>query len=105
MTAATPQTLGFLFMAVAGLIISVVILQSQSFGQSVALGKAAGYAGIIGFIVALASYISWIVAPSIAEILMPISGLLWLIWWLIVSVSLFKLAKVSPEREADSTSR
>jgi hypothetical protein len=84
---ATPQTLGFLFMAVAGLIISIVILQSRSFG------KVTGYVGIVGFVVALANYISWIVAPSIAAVLMPINGLLWLIWWLMMSVGLFRLAK------------
>jgi hypothetical protein len=90
---ATPQTLGFLFMTVAGLIISAVILRSQPFGRSAALGKAAGVVGIIGFFVALANYLSWIVAPSIAALLMPINGLLWLIWWLMMGVVLFRLAK------------
>lgn len=93
---ATPQTLGFLFMTVAGLIISTVLLRSQSFGRSAALGKAAGVVGIIGFFVALANYITWIVAPSIAAVLMPINGLLWLIWWLMMSVGLFRLAKGMP---------
>jgi hypothetical protein len=94
---ATPQTLGFLFMAVAGLIISVVILRSQSFG------KAAGYVGIVGFVLALANYISWIIAPSIAAVLMPVNSLLWLIWWLMMSVGLFRLAKDTSDQEADST--
>jgi hypothetical protein len=92
-TTATPQTLGFLFMTVAGLIISAVILGNRSFGGSAALGKAAGIVGIIGFVVALANYISWIVAPSIAAMLMPINGLLWLIWWLMMSVGLFRLGQ------------
>jgi hypothetical protein len=77
---ATPQTLGFLSMAVAGLIISVVILRSQSFGRGV------GYVGIVGFVVTLANYISWLIAPSIAAMLMPINGLLWLLWWIMISV-------------------
>lgn len=94
---ATPQTLGFLFMAVAGLIISVVILRSQSFG------RAAAYVGIVGFVVTLANYTSWILALSIAAILMPINGLLWLIWWITISVGLFKLAKVTSDEETDST--
>ena len=38
-TTATPQTLGFLFMAVAGLIISVVILRSRSFDSLPVLAK------------------------------------------------------------------
>lgn len=92
---ATPQTLGFLFMAVAGLIISVVILRSQSFR------KAAGYVGIVGFVVTLANYISWIIAPSTAAMLMPINGLLWLIWWIMISVGLFRLAKGTSKQEAN----
>jgi len=100
---ATPQTLGFLFMAVAGLIISVVILRSQSFGKSAALSKAVGYVGIVGFVVTLANYTSWILALSIAAMLMPINGLLWLLWWIMISVGLFKLAKVTSDEETDST--
>jgi hypothetical protein len=100
---ATPQTLGFLFMAVAGLMISVVMLRSQSFGESAALGKAAGYVGIVGFVVALANYISWIIAPTIAAMLMPINGLLWLLWWLMMSVGLFRLTKGTAGQEADFT--
>jgi hypothetical protein len=103
MGTATPQTLGFLFMTVAGLIISVILLRSRSFGGAAALGKAAGVVGIIGFFVALANYITWIVAPSIAAVLMPINGLLWFVWWLMMSAGLFRLAKDAPDQEADSS--
>jgi hypothetical protein len=102
---ATPQTLGFLFMAVAGLIISIVILRNRSFGGSRALGRVAGYVGSVGFVVALANYGSWIVAPSIAAVLMPINGLLWVIWWLMMSVGLFRLAKDTPNQKEDATVR
>jgi hypothetical protein len=95
-TTGTPQTLGFLFTAVAGLIISAVILQSQFFG------RAAGYVGIAGFGVALANYISGLLAPSIAAILLPINGLLWFIWWLMMSVGLLRLAKGTSDQKADS---
>jgi hypothetical protein len=104
-TTATPQTLGFLFMAVAGLIISIVVLRGRSFGGSPVFSKAAGYVGVVGFAVALANYVSWLVAPSIAAVLMPINGLLWLVWWLVVSVGLFKLARASPDQETDSLVR
>jgi hypothetical protein len=97
---ATPQTLGFLTMALAGLITSAVILRSHGLGQAPVFGRATGYVGIVGFVVALANYISWITAPSVAAILMPINGLLWLLWWLMVSVGLFKLAKVASKAEA-----
>ena len=93
----TPETIGFLFMAVAGLIISVVILQSETFS------KATAYVGILGSVIAFADHISLIIAPSIAGILMPINGLLWLIWWVMISVGLFKLAKVASDEETDST--
>jgi hypothetical protein len=89
---ATPQTLGFLLMAVAGLIISIVILRSHPFDKSVALGKAVGYVGIAGFVAALANFGGRLLAPTVAEILMPINGLLWFAWWILVSASLFKLA-------------
>jgi hypothetical protein len=45
----------------------------------------------------------WLAAPSIAAMLMPINGLLWLIWWLVMSVGFFWLAKDTPDQEADST--
>jgi hypothetical protein len=100
---ASPQTLGFLFMAVAGLIVSAVSLWSQSPGRASVVGKAAAYVGIVGSVVALANYISRLIAPSIAAILMPLNGLLWLLWWLGISMGLFKLAKIVSDQEADST--
>jgi hypothetical protein len=88
---ATPQTLGFLFMAVAGLITSLVILQSRSFGKAVA------YVGIVGFVAALANFTARLIAPAIAPVLMPINGLLWFAWWIMVSVGLFRLAGATLE--------
>ena len=84
---ATPQTLGFLLMAVAGLFTSIVILRCQF------LGKAGAYVGIVGFAAALANYVSRLLAPDIAAMLMPVNGLLWFIWWIMMSVGLFRLAK------------
>jgi hypothetical protein len=92
-SSATPQTLGFLFMAVAGLLISDVSLRSHALHQPVPLSKATGYVGIVGFVAALANFGSRLLAPTVAETLMPINGLLWFTWWILASVSLFKLAK------------
>jgi hypothetical protein len=86
---ATPETAGFALVAVAGLILSVVMLQSQRFDQATA------YVGISAGLVTLANNISIVLAPSLAAILMPINGLLWLIWWILVSHGLFKLAGAS----------
>jgi hypothetical protein len=95
---ATPQTLGFLLMAVAGLIISAVVLQNRSFDRVSAFGKAAGYVGIVGSVAACTNYVGWLISPSITGLLMPLNGLLWLVWWLLISVSLFKLSKICSDQ-------
>jgi hypothetical protein len=88
---ATPQALGFLFIAVAGLITSAVMLQGKAFG------KVTAYVGILAGVVTFADQMCIIVVPSIAGILMPIDGLLWLIWWILVSRGLFRLQRgISP---------
>jgi len=90
---ATPRTLGFLFMAVAGLIVSLVILQGRSFG------KAAAYVGVVGSTAALANFTARLVAPAIAPIVMPINGLLWFAWWIMISVGLFRGARAASKEE------
>lgn len=70
---ATPETLGFLFIAVGGAIISAVFLRSGIFG------RVAGYLGLIAGLATMADHLSIIVAPWVAAVLMPVSGLLWLI--------------------------
>ena len=88
---ATPQTLGFLFIAIAGLIISAVMLQGEVFG------KVTAYVGILAGVVTLADHSCIVVAPSIAGILMPVDGLLWFVWWLLSSRGLFRLQRsISP---------
>ncbi|MBN1580497.1 MAG: DUF4386 family protein [Anaerolineae bacterium] len=84
---ATVETAGFFFMAAAGLIISVVILHGKS------LSRVTAYVGILASLVTFANDISIVVAPSLATILMPINGLLWLVWWLLISRGLFRLAR------------
>jgi hypothetical protein len=81
---ATPETLGFFFITIAGLIISVVILQSGTFSKMIA------YLGILGSVIVLANDISIVIAPSMATILMPLSGLVWLIWWILVGQKLLR---------------
>ena len=93
-SAATPQTLGFLLTAVAGLIVSVVVLRASE--QSRPFGRAVAYVGLLGFLAALANYASRLLAPSIAEALMPINGLLWFLWWILVSEGLYRLAASIP---------
>jgi hypothetical protein len=84
---ATPETPGFFFIAVAGLIVSVVILQNKVFS------KIAAYVGISASLFTFANDASIVIAPSLAAILMPINGLLWLVWWLLISRGLFELGQ------------
>lgn len=69
---ATPETLGFLFIAVGGAIISAVILRSGI------LGRVAWYLGLVAGLTTMANHLSIIVAPWVAAILMPVNALLWL---------------------------
>jgi hypothetical protein len=84
---ATPQTIGFLLIALASSAISIVMLQSKRFG------KASAYVGILAGVVTLADHIWIVVAPSTADALMPIDGLLWFVWWIMVSRRLFQLGR------------
>ena len=86
-TEATIETIGFLFIAVSSLIISIVMLQSDTFN------KITAYVGILGCIVTVIDQVFLVISPSIAIILLPINGMLWLIWWLMVSHGLFRLSR------------
>jgi hypothetical protein len=99
-SSATPQTLGFLLMAAAGLIISIVVLRSGQ--QRLPIGKVAAYVGIVGFAAALANYVTRLLAPDVAAMIMPVNGLLWFAWWIMISVGLFKLASTTSDQEMDS---
>ncbi|MBN1886523.1 MAG: DUF4386 family protein [Thermoflexales bacterium] len=89
---ATPQTAGFFFIAAAVLIISLVMLRSGAFG------KATAYAGILAGVITVANDFSLVVAPSIAGLIMPISGVFWIVWWVLISRMLFKLSGNLPEK-------
>jgi hypothetical protein len=93
---ATIQTTGFLFTAAAGLIISVVMRQSNIFGKTTA------YAGILAGVVTFADHVCIVVAPAIAGILMPVVGLLWLVWWILVGRGLFRLGR-HPSKATSAT--
>lgn len=88
---ATPQTMGFFFMAAAVLIISVVMLRSDIFGRWTA------YVGILTSVITFIDDISTIIAPSAAVVLMPVSGLFWIIWWILIARRLFQLGRLEKE--------
>ena len=80
---ATPETPGFLLMAIAGGLISTVGLRSKVFPRAV------GCLGIVATLVTLVDQLSMVIFPPAAAILMPANGLLWLVWWLAISRWLF----------------
>ena len=59
--------------------------------QYVAATTEAQRAQILAALFTLVNDLSIVVAPLWASILMPINGLLWLVWWLLVSRGLFRL--------------
>jgi len=86
---ATIDTMGYFFVAAASLIVSTVILHSGNFN------KATAYVGILGFIIALVSRLGLVIDSSLGEMLMPIHGFVWLIWWVLISRGLSRLARES----------
>ncbi|MBN1303457.1 MAG: DUF4386 family protein [Anaerolineales bacterium] len=89
---ATPETTGFLFLAFGGMLISMVMINSDRFS------KATAGIGILGGIVTIANHICLIIAPNIANLLLPVNGLLWLVWWLLTGRSLYRLSKTSAKQ-------
>lgn len=86
---ATIDTMGYFFVAAASLLVSIVILRSGTFN------KATAYVGMLGFIIALVCRLGLVVDSSLGEMLMPIHGLVWLIWWVLISQGLFRFTRES----------
>jgi hypothetical protein len=85
---ATPRTFGFLFIAIAVLMISIVMLQSKTF--SIITAGIGIWVSVFTFV----DDISLIILPQPVPALMTISGVFWVIWWILISFQLLKLAKV-----------
>lgn len=78
----TGAYMAFLLIGIAGLVISVVMLQTRTFSRVVA------YVGIVANVATLAYYVAPLVAPSTALFFLWISGLLFLIWMILVGYRL-----------------
>jgi hypothetical protein len=87
----TTQTIGFLFIAVAVLIISVVMLRSKVFN------KATAYVGIVASVLTFVDDLSVVIAPSIAGPLMGIGIVLWTLWWILIARRLLQLGQGKPD--------
>ena len=89
--------MGFLLWSVAGLIVSAVMLRSKTFSKVIA------YVGVLAFAVSLADYIRIIFMPSIPLLLIIIaiaSGLLLLIWLVLIARRLFQIGRGVSKEEA-----
>lgn len=82
----TPQTVGFLFMSIGVVLISIVMLQGNTFG------KVTSWFGILASVMTFADHISVVLLPSLATPLMIVSGLFWIPWWIMISIGLLRLA-------------
>ena len=84
---ATPQTVGFFFMSIGVMIISIVMLQIQTFN------KATASFGILASLLTLSDDISIVLVPTLSTTLMVASGLFWLPWWVMIGIGLLRLAR------------
>ena len=82
--------MGFLLLSVAGLMVSAVILRSNSFS------KLTAYVGVLAFAISLADYFRFAFVPESVLLLLIIaitSGLLLLIWLVLIGRRLFQLGQ------------
>jgi hypothetical protein len=84
----TPQTVGFILIAVAVLISSGVMLRSKIFSQAIA------YVGILASVLTFVGFISLVMVPSIAEPLMIMGMVPWMIWWILIARRLLQLGRL-----------
>ncbi len=84
---ATPQTIGFLFMAIAVFILSNVMLKEGHL-----FNKIIPWFGILASLLTFADHVCVILAPAMATALMIASGLFWIPWWIMIGIGLFRMA-------------
>jgi hypothetical protein len=92
---ATPQTVGFFFMSIGVLIISIVMLQEKVFN------KVTAWFGILASSLTFADDISIVLAPTLSTQLMIASGLFWIPWWVMIGIGLLRLANRQPSLDVE----
>jgi len=83
---------GFMLISIAGIIVSALMLWSKKFGRNTA------YLGILAFAISLAEYVRMIIIPSELTLLLIIailSGVLLMIWLILVGRSLIKMSNLT----------
>ncbi len=87
----TPQTIGFLFMSIGVLLISVIMWQNRRFG------KVTPGLGLLASVLTIGEHLSLLFAPALATPLMIASGLGWFPWWIGIGWTLLQLGRHLPE--------
>ncbi len=90
---ATPQTIGFFFMAVGVIISSAAALKSRS-----PLGRVAAVLGICAGFFNLVDDLCIVAAPQVAGVALAVSGVFWAAWWVAVGVRLLALGRPGAAR-------
>jgi hypothetical protein len=85
---ATPQTIGFLFIAVAVFVMSIIMLREGRL-----FNRIVPWLGILAGLATFANHLSLLFLPSFATPLMIASGLFWIPWWLLVGLRLLRLGR------------
>jgi hypothetical protein len=83
--------LGLFLVALAGLIASVVMLQSHVFGRATAI------LGVVANSLVLAYFVALPLAPAIAPLFPASSALFRLLWYILIARRLFQLGRGAPE--------
>lgn len=86
----TPQTIGFLFMAIAVFVISIVMLREGRL-----FNKIVSWLGILASLLTFANQLSLLLLPSLVTPLMIASGFFWMPWWVLVGLGLLRLARLN----------
>jgi hypothetical protein len=84
---ATGVYLGLILVLIAGLLISIVMLQSELFG------KVAAVCGILANSLALLGFVALMFGPNISWLPPTLAAPFRMIWYVLIAVKLFKLAR------------
>jgi hypothetical protein len=85
----------FFLVIVAGLIISVVMLQSRGFGKATAI------VGILANGIRLCGFVALAFAPAIYSLAIPISAPFRVTWYVMTALKLFHLARGEPKEKGE----
>lgn len=86
----TPHTVGFLFIAVAVFVMSIVMLREGRLFRRIV-----PWFGILAGIATFANHLSLHLLPSLATPLMIAGGLFWFPYWLLIGLGLLRLARMA----------